>query len=298
MTDAQRTALDQALAGAGDRIAGLVDQAVEGARRELADSLNQIIRALRMAPDAATWKETLMDGVGQLSRRSLLVRLDGEQFQPEAARGLPLPGPFAAVSAPAIQQTIDSLETVVAARAAGELSPAVAPFGGSDARRLFVFPLPAESPAALVVESPVQVSAIELLTTVAAMAIERIRRERVANVTLIAPAPSPSPAAAAVRPAWESLPREDRELHLRAQRFARTRVAEWQLREAAAVAAGAQSRRLYANLKPLIDAAREQYRNQFLERSGMVDYLHVEIVRTLLADEEELLGDDYPGPLA
>jgi hypothetical protein len=29
-----------------------------------------------------------------------------------------------------------------------------------------------------------------------------------------------------------------------------------------------------------------------------VDYLHLELVRTLANDEVELLGQEYPGPLA
>src|SRR5258708_6817418 len=51
---------------------------------------------------------------------------------------------------------------------------------------------------------------------------------------------------------------------LRAQRFARTKVAELQLYHAAAVRAGRASGDLYAALRPQIDAARAQFREQFL----------------------------------
>jgi hypothetical protein len=30
----------------------------------------------------------------------------------------------------------------------------------------------------------------------------------------------------------------------------------------------------------------------------MVDYIHVELLRTLANDDAELLGEDYPGPMA
>jgi len=300
MTDAQRASLSGILEGTAERLTGWLEQALEGAKRELADSLNHSIRALRAAPDAATWKETLMDGVAAFSRRSVLLRQEAAWLRAESSRGWEFTGAIPAAEAPAIRQAIETQETLVAARAASEVSAALADFGGSEAGRLYVFPLPAAVPAAIVAETPTQLGAIEALTVAAAMALERIRQrtQRPEIAPALATAPPPAVAESEKRrPAWESLPRAEREQHLKAQRFARMRVAEWQLREAAAVAAGVRSGRLYATLQPFIDAARDQYRSQFLDQPAMVDYLHVEIVRTLLADREELLGEDYPGPL-
>jgi hypothetical protein len=76
-------------------------------------------------------------------------------------------------------------------------------------------------------------------------------------------------------------------------------VAEMRLSEAAAVHSGAAQKNLYEALRPRIDAARAAMREKFFEPGpGMVDYLHQELVRTLAHDDPELLGKDYPGPLA
>jgi acyl-CoA hydrolase len=86
--------------------------------------------------------------------------------------------------------------------------------------------------------------------------------------------------------------------HLRAQRFARVRVAEIQLYHAAAMKAGRASGNVYAALRSQMDAAREAYREQFLTPvNGTADYLHGDFVRTLANDDAALLGPDYPGSL-
>jgi hypothetical protein len=62
---------------------------------------------------------------------------------------------------------------------------------------------------------------------------------------------------------------------------------------------GRAARNLYTSLRAEIDSARETFRRDFLSApGGMVDYLHLELVRTLANDDVELLGSDYPGPLA
>ena len=87
-------------------------------------------------------------------------------------------------------------------------------------------------------------------------------------------------------------------VHLRAQRFARVQVAEMRLRDGAAVQSGRTRRDLYAALRARIDEARVTFRQSYLAPcSSMVDYLHVEMVRTLAHDDSDLLGKDYPGPL-
>jgi hypothetical protein len=86
--------------------------------------------------------------------------------------------------------------------------------------------------------------------------------------------------------------------HLRAQRFARVRVAEIQLYHAAGIKSGRDARDLYASLKSQMDAARDAYREKFLTPvNGTADYLHAEFVRTLANDDAALLGPAYPGPL-
>jgi hypothetical protein len=88
------------------------------------------------------------------------------------------------------------------------------------------------------------------------------------------------------------------EKHLRAQRFARVRVAEIQLYHAAAMKSGRASGNVYEALKAQMDAAREAYREAFLSPvNGTADYLHVEFVRMLANNDAALLGPGYPGPL-
>lgn len=115
---------------------------------------------------------------------------------------------------------------------------------------------------------------------------------------------SPAPPAGQSRPASRSaektlaLPAGDAALHLRAQRFARVKVAEMRLYQDRAVARGRTVRNLYAELRNEIDSARQQFQREFFSVCpSMVDYLHPELVRTLANDDLALLGEDYPGPL-
>jgi hypothetical protein len=87
-------------------------------------------------------------------------------------------------------------------------------------------------------------------------------------------------------------------LDLRAQRFARVRVAGMRLYQAEAVARGREQQSLYRELKTEIDAARAAFEQEFLSaRPSLPDYLHLELVRTLAHDDAARLGPDYPGPL-
>ena len=57
-----------------------------------------------------------------------------------------------------------------------------------------------------------------------------------------------------------------------------------------------QGRVLYGALAEPIDAARASFRESFFGPCpSMVDYLHLELLRTLAHDEPELLGETYPG---
>jgi hypothetical protein len=89
------------------------------------------------------------------------------------------------------------------------------------------------------------------------------------------------------------------ETHLRAQRFAKVKIAEIQLYQADRVKTGQAARDIYSALRPHIDEARTAFASQFLTpANGTPDYLHQEMVRTLAHNDEALLGPLYPGPLA
>jgi hypothetical protein len=83
------------------------------------------------------------------------------------------------------------------------------------------------------------------------------------------------------RPEWDELPAHEQQLHLRAQRFARVEVAEIRLQQAEDVHTGRRQRDLYGSLRESIDAAREKFRREFAGACpSMIDYLHVELLRT------------------
>ena len=65
-----------------------------------------------------------------------------------------------------------------------------------------------------------------------------------------------------------------------------------------AVQNGRAERSLYQALRTEIDGARAAFRASFfVPCPSMLDYLHLELVRTLANDNPELLGGDYPGPI-
>jgi hypothetical protein len=105
------------------------------------------------------------------------------------------------------------------------------------------------------------------------------------------------PAAPRSLPPWAELSESDRDLHLKAQRFARVAVAEMQLANPEGCKAGREQGNLYLYLKQEIDRARTTYRQQFITVPSMVDYLHLELFRTAAEGDESKLGADYPGPL-
>jgi len=90
----------------------------------------------------------------------------------------------------------------------------------------------------------------------------------------------------------------EQQLHLRAQRFARVQASEMRLYHADLVQSGRSHRNIYDLLKQPIDSARDAFRAQFFAGCpSMVDYLHLELSRTLANDETDLLGSSYPGPM-
>jgi hypothetical protein len=106
-------------------------------------------------------------------------------------------------------------------------------------------------------------------------------------------------AAAPPKASWDALSPEEQQVHFRAQRFARVQTAEMRLYQAEAVQSGRARRDLYNALRQPIDEARRKFHELFFQPCpSMVDYLHLEILRTLANDDPELLGNDYPGPLA
>jgi hypothetical protein len=283
MNDARQAALQNIF----DSARAQVSEQIAASSRELSSYLNGAARSLTAAENEAAWRETFLDAISRFAKPCALYRREGGKFLQEGARGIDAPDQVDAADAPAIAQAVDSGETSVVALAAGEVSGAVARASWG-AKRIYIFPLAGPVPAAMLTTPPSDVAAAELLTTVASLAVSKFRR---LDSTLV------NVSSAQAKPSWEELPRAVRELHLRAQRFARVRVAEWQMARAATIEAARASHSLYNALRPQIDAAREQFQTQFSPDGGMPDYLHLEILRTLAGDDETVLGADYPGPL-
>jgi hypothetical protein len=115
----------------------------------------------------------------------------------------------------------------------------------------------------------------------------------------VAAAPVPDAGAQGRRDEWWDLSPKEQQMHLAAQRFARVQVAEMRLARPDAVRSGRVARDLYGAFKESVDAARAGFREKHMTLSPtMVDYLHLELVRSLADDDANLLGPSYPGPLA
>ena len=212
-------------------------------------------------------------------------------------------------TAPAFASAVETKDTVVAMRTRGELSDAVAALvGESPGHRSSLFPLTAHDrvPGILYADSSTQEiepAALEMLCAVASVVLENVasrRRPESSELVKIIAGADPGTSAETTRATTSfSLDREEQNRHLRAQRYARVLVAEMRLYKAHAVRSGRAERSLYKHLQPDIDTGRDTFRKDFLSNSqSMVDYLHLELVRTLANDDAGLLGSEYPGPMA
>ena len=204
-------------------------------------------------------------------------------------------------SAPAFSGVVESRDTIVALRTRGELSDAIAEaLGEAPEHRFYLFPIIARDRVAAILytdseSQEMETDALELLATYASAVLEAQpeapdRSKLVTIATDLQPAPTIA--------AWFTLSKEEQERHLRAQRFARVQIAEMRLYKSQAVKTGRMEHDLYGALREDVDRAREAFRLDFLAASPtMVDYVHLELLRTLANDDVELLGPNYPGPL-
>jgi hypothetical protein len=321
-------AIEETIAGLVARLEGEYHDALEAGGREAAQSgkterrdliqkLNQTARRLRHFENEGQWSHTLVDATrGFCGRAALFLVRDGK-LHFEAARNIDGPGPADGValeSAPAFVTAVETRDTLVAMRTSRELSEPLAAYlcqSLGQETRCCLFPIVTRQgvPAVLYADSSeVDVDALELLVATVGAVIETRPAPPAASpppetlVTISAATPSaPSNSAPAQKPeilSWFSLSHEDRQLHLRAQRFARVQVAEIRLYQSEKVKNARAAHDLYTSLKEEILSGREVFRSKFLNASdSMVDYLHLELVRTLANDDVELLGQDYPGPM-
>lgn len=294
----------------GSRVAKLAAHARAGARRDLSEQLGQAVRRLRQFESEEQWGQVLLDATKGFCARAALFVVNGPSLELRATRGIDsqldtsqkgLNVPLA--SAPAFASAIESRDALVAMRTRGELSEAVSALvGESPVHRSSLFPLTTRDrvPAVLYADSDednLEPAALEMLCSVAAAVLEGVAassRGTPGHLIRIFGTGTESS-----RPtSWFALNRDEQNLHLRAQRFARVQVAEMRLYKAEAVKKGRAERSLYDHLKTEIDAGRETFRKDFLVASdSMVDYFHLELLRTLANEDAALLGSNYPGPM-
>lgn len=324
--DAFREAFSQELdSRLAERMERETAQAASAAIRALGERLNHAARRLAQAENAAAWAAALLDGAFDFAPRAVLFSISAGRIQYEdhrATAGLHLPKtPENAVPlahAPAFRNVVESADAVISMASPGELSAELSEaLGGGEDKRICLLPVLTgqregrrKVSAVLYIESgeePVDLNLLEVITALAGPALDALHAsgaaqpERAPVIPILPATPLPAPAAAAAAPEapeWSALPREEQELHAKAQRFARVRVAEIRLYHAKKVREGREIGNIYAILKDEIDRSRAQFRHEFMLVPSMIDYLHLEILRTLANDDPSLLGPDYPGPLA
>jgi len=292
MPSGPRQLLEQRIPEISTELEALFEGARDDARREQAEQLNQAVRRLRIAPDAGELCATLADAAARLANGAILFRVSDGTASSDRI-DVPLS------DAPALAAAAESQDPLIAATTSGEVSaPLVELLAHTPDTRVSIFPVLAGERAAALVYcwGTVQVAALELLAQVASAVWSAIPVPPPQLVTI-----AMAPDAAPVKPkpaAWQDLMAGEQQIHLRAQRFARVQAAELRLYHADVVQVGRTRRNLYEALRQPIDDARQSFRTQFFtDCPSMVDYLHLELTRTLANDDPDLLGSTYPGPL-
>jgi hypothetical protein len=292
--------------------------AARTARSHLLRDLNQLFRRFRQYKNEEEWIGLLLEGASAFAPQLALFSLDSSTLRLHGQTNLDLPEglSFPCSAAAAFETVRVSNDPVVALRTPAEVTPNLSSSDPSSSTppRAHLFPISnaARVSAILFVcdQPALDIPALELIVGIASSVLERH-----GNSSLHAQIESPvtSPASAIIPPklvnatsphlparslpAWSDLDESQRQLHLRAQRFARVTVAQMQLSKPEACQAGREQGNLYLFLKLEIDKAREIYNRQFRTISSMVDYLHLELLRIPAEGDERKLGADYPGQL-
>ncbi|MDE3198791.1 MAG: hypothetical protein KGN84_20755 [Acidobacteriota bacterium] len=259
---------------------------IERRRQEIIGYWNQNARRFRQTDSHSAILRLLAEIAAEHATRLVVVMIENGQVVERRGiheRELIVPVRESA----AIAEAIDTRDPVVAAVSASEISAPLAEAFAESGGKAYLFPLVTrqEVMAVLLASGDVQPVALELLSGMAALRIEG----------LVASEPKK---AAVVRSGWDALSEEDQRLHLQAQRVARVKVAELRLYHADELRKGVAERNIYGTLEDQIETIRTLFLQTFLSKTPtMVDYLHLELVRSLAHDDERLLGESYPGPM-
>ncbi len=300
LVDGVQTELDAA-------IAARAAESSAQAKRELSEDLNQRVRRLRQAAQRDALFTSLVDSSAPYCQRAAVFTFQEKEARAEAQRNLGAETvAFPAQQGAAFLSAIETRDPVVAASSPSEISPTLASAaGGEPGERAYLFPLVMRQQvgAILFASGAVQAAALELLCEAASMRLESLQLDTAKATELpkradLVQLGSPAASAAPTPKAWTELAPDEQRLHLRAQRVSRVRVAELRMAHREQVQQGSARADIYRQLKTEIDALRQQYRREFVDASPtMVDYLYLELVRSLANHDERLLGPDFPGPL-
>jgi len=312
MPSGPRQLLEHRFAEISTDLESLFETALGQARRDQTEQLNQAVRRLRIAPDADELCATLSGAASRFAAGAIVFRLtDGDAASDTIT--IPLS------DAPALAAAAQSPDPLIVAATPGEVSAALVEQHAGESRAA-IFPVQdaAGGVALVYCWGDVQAPAVELLAQVASAVWAAFPpppepEPPAAELVSIALAPPSSeagsaesageneknPAAGTPKPlVWEDLMSDEQQTHLRAQRAARVKTAGIRLYHPELVRAGRLRGNLYDALRVQIDDARQSFREQFFDTCpSMVDYLHLELTRTLANDDPDLFGSNYPGPL-
>lgn len=305
-------------------LAASAAKSVTAARQAATQTLNQSLRRIREANSVDAVLQLVAELSSAYDHKAVVLVFENNQARVAASR-LALAGSAAAngagsdrvpevfdltlENAPALASAIETRDPVTVLARESEISPALARLlGAAPSEKVYLFPIVARHQivAMLVVAGEVFPPAPELLAEAAGMKLEAITEtvkksprvdaaaENLVNIQRAAVPASET----ADRRSWEDLSAEDQKLHLQAQRVARVRVARMRLDREEAWRRGLAQSDVYGALRRDIESARTEFLQSFLSKSStMVDYLHLEILRSLANEDDRLLGREYPGPM-
>ncbi len=285
-----------------------VRRLAEGAAREQwSEILNQGLRRLRETSTIENAAQLTFELALPFASRCALFLFRDAGARAEASRGFgSQPLDLQPDQGAAFRAAIESRDPVIAVSTPSEISPALAARVSTEtAERVYLFPLVVRSEvkAMLFAAGTVAAAPVELIAGIGAMQMEILTAPAVpkrGDLVAIQGAAAPAVQSNAATPvsAWSDLSPDLQTLHLRAQRMARLRVAEFRLEHGDGVREGLLRSDLYQAIREPIDRARLEFREQFVSATPtMVDYLYLEIVRGLAHNDERLLGPGFPGPL-
>lgn len=279
----------------------LEQSAAEGARNQMAETLNGGLRRLRQTAQAEDAALLALELSAPFATRCAVFLFEDGKGIAKGARGLgPLPLEFSLDRGEAFRAAIATSDPVIAMGTESEVSDSITQrLGSGEPQKIFLFPLSVrkEVPAILFAAGTVALPAMELISGMAAMQMESLATPAAVpqRSDLVSIEGSRVPKR---RDSWAELPSELQGLHLRAQREARLRVAEIRLEHGEALRQGLERRNIYDALREPIDRARKTFREEYVAKSpSMVDYLYLELVRNLAGGNDPLLGPEFPGPL-